>query len=183
MAEGVAAVLKYVSGRLSDRLGRRPAVAVGYGLAAVGKVLIAAAAAWPVVLLGRVVDRIGKGIRGAPRDALLAEGVAPDALGRVFGFHRAADTLGAVIGPLLGLLVLTATDGDVGLALWIAVVPAVISVALVSLTREAPRARVAPGATPPDPTPGAGPPKGRRGAPRCPGPSARWQWPWGSSPW
>ena len=136
VAEGVAAALKYLSGRWSDRFGRKPAVTAGYGLAALGKVIIAAAASWPVVLVGRVTDRIGKGIRGAPRDALLAEGVPPDAVGRVFGFHRAADTLGAVIGPLLGLAVLTASGNDVGVALWIAVIPALISVALVSFTRE-----------------------------------------------
>ena len=136
VAEGVAAAMKYVSGRWSDRYGRKPAVVGGYGLAAFGKMIIAAAGVWPVVLLGRVVDRIGKGIRGAPRDALLAEGVPPESLGKVFGFHRAADTMGAVIGPLLGLAILTATDDDIGLALWIAVIPALISVALVSLTRE-----------------------------------------------
>ena len=136
VAEGVAAAMKYLSGRWSDRFGRKPAVVGGYGLAAVGKMIIAAAGVWPVVLLGRVVDRIGKGIRGAPRDALLAEGVPPESLGKVFGFHRAADTLGAVIGPLLGLAILTATGDDIGLALWIAVIPALISVALVSLTRE-----------------------------------------------
>jgi MFS family permease len=128
--------MKYLSGRWSDRFGRKPAVVGGYGLAALGKVVIAAAAVWPVVLLGRVVDRIGKGIRGAPRDALLAEGVPPQSMGKVFGFHRAADTLGAVIGPLLGLAILTATGDDIGLALWVAVIPAVISVALVTLTRE-----------------------------------------------
>ena len=136
VAEGVAAAMKYLSGRWSDRYGRKPAVVGGYGLAAIGKMVIAAAGIWPVVLVGRVVDRIGKGIRGAPRDALLAEGVPPESLGKVFGFHRAADTMGAVIGPLLGLAILTATDDDIGLALWIAVIPALISVALVSLTRE-----------------------------------------------
>ena len=73
-------------------------------MAALGKVIVAAAAIWPVVLVGRVVDRIGKGVRGAPRDALLAEDVAPTNLGRVYGFHRAADTMGAVVGPLIGLI-------------------------------------------------------------------------------
>ena len=136
IAEGVAALVKYVSGRTSDRVGRKPAVATGYGLAAVGKVIIAAASVWPGVLLGRVVDRLGKGIRGAPRDALLAEDVAPNAMGKVFGFHRAADTLGAVIGPLIGLAVLAAASGNIQVALWIAVIPACISVALVPLTRE-----------------------------------------------
>ena len=89
-----------------------------------------------MVLLGRVVDRIGKGIRGAPRDALLAEGIPHAAMGRVFGFHRAADTLGAVIGPLLGLAVLALADGNIRVALWVAVVPAVISVLLVILVTE-----------------------------------------------
>ena len=128
--------MKYLLRALVGQVGRKPAVVGGYGLAALGKMIIAAAGVWPVVLVGRVVDRIGKGIRGAPRDALLAEGVPPRSLGKVFGFHRAADTMGAVIGPLIGLAILTATDDDIGLALWIAVIPAVISVALVSLTRE-----------------------------------------------
>jgi len=141
VAEGVAAALKYVSGRLSDRVGRKPAILAGYGLAAMGKVVVAAATVWGAVLLGRVVDRIGKGIRGAPRDALLADGVPPASLGRAFGFHRAADTVGAVIGPLLGLAILTATGGDVRTALWIAVVPAVLSVGLVLLVREGRHAR------------------------------------------
>ena len=136
IAEGVAAFVKYIAGRTSDRVGRKPAVATGYGMAAVGKVIIAAAAIWPMVLVGRVVDRIGKGIRGAPRDALLVDGVATKSMGKVFGFHRAADTLGAVIGPLIGLGVLALASGNIQVALWIAVVPALISVALVFLTRE-----------------------------------------------
>ena len=167
VAEGVAAAMKYLSGRWSDRFGRKPAVTAGYGLAALGKVIIAAAASWPVVLVGRVTDRIGKGVRGAPRDALLAEGVPPDAVGRVFGFHRAADTLGAVIGPLLGLAILTASGNDLGLALWIAVVPALISVALVGLTRESRTPvsrRSSPG--PGRPLRDAGPDPGRAPLPR-----------------
>ncbi|MCZ3388067.1 MAG: MFS transporter [Actinomycetia bacterium] len=143
VAEGAAAVMKYLSGRWSDRSGRKPWIAVGYGLAAVGKVIVAAAAIWPVVLVGRVVDRTGKGIRGAPRDALLADGVEKSQLGRVFGFHRAADTLGAVIGPLVGLAVLTFAGGNIKVALWVAVVPAVLSVALVVLVREPARPEVA----------------------------------------
>ena len=66
--------------------------------------MIAFATSWPVVLLGRVVDRLGKGIRGAPRDALLVDGVPLEARGRAFGLHRSADTAGAVIGPLVGLV-------------------------------------------------------------------------------
>lgn len=145
MAEGAAALLKYISGRTSDRVGRKPAVGLGYGLAAVGKVIIAAAFVWPVVLAGRLVDRIGKGIRGAPRDALLAEGVATDQMGRVFGFHRAADTVGAVIGPLAGLAILAMANGNIRVALWVAVIPAVISVALVVLVTEERRPKPANG--------------------------------------
>ncbi len=137
LAEGAAALMKYLSGRFSDRAGRKPLVGLGYGLAAVGKIIVAASAIWPFVLVGRVVDRIGKGIRGAPRDALLADGVPAPELGRVFGFHRTADTLGAVIGPLVGLAVLAWTHGNIHAALWIAVIPAFLSVALVFLVHEA----------------------------------------------
>lgn len=148
IAEGVAALIKYISGRTSDRVGRKPAVATGYGLAAVGKIIIAAAIVWPGVLAGRVVDRVGKGIRGAPRDALLADGVATTSMGKVFGFHRAADTLGAVIGPLVGLAVLAAASGNIQVALWVAVIPALISVALVPLAVENRRPKLQPPAGP-----------------------------------
>ncbi len=150
LAEGVAAALKYLSGRISDRVGRKPAILTGYGLAAFGKVVVASAAIWQTVLVGRVVDRVGKGIRGAPRDALLADGVPPAGLGRAFGFHRAADTVGAVIGPLLGLAILTATGGDVRAALWIAVVPAVLSVLLIVPVRETRTAHISQVSAAPD---------------------------------
>ncbi len=141
-ATGVAALVAYVSGRRSDLVGRKPLVFTGYSLAAVGKVVVAAAWAWPVVLLGRVVDRMGKGIRGAPRDALIGESVPPEALGRAFGFHRAMDTAGAVIGPLIALGALTLLDDDLRQVLWLAVIPAVASALLVLLIREPARAPV-----------------------------------------
>jgi MFS family permease len=138
IAEGVAAVTKVVAGRLSDRWRKVPLVGLGYGLAALGKVLVAAATAWPVVLLGRSVDRLGKGIRGAPRDALLVVGIPPGQRGRAFGFHRAADTAGAVIGPLIALVGYELLDHQLRPLLWIAVVPAVLSAALVFVLREPP---------------------------------------------
>jgi MFS family permease len=140
MIEGAAEVTaggsRYVTGRWSDRRGRKPFLGAGYTLAALGKVLVAAAWTWPLVLTGRVVDRLGKGVRSAPRDALIASSVSPSALGRAFGFHRAGDTLGAVIGPLLGLAALTLMGGNLHAALWWAVVPATISTLLVLLVRE-----------------------------------------------
>jgi MFS family permease len=136
IAEGVAAGTKVVAGRLSDRFRKKPLVALGYGLAAVGKVLVAAAGVWQVVLAGRAVDRLGKGIRGAPRDALLVQDIPVEARGRAFGFHRAADTAGAVIGPLIALAGYELLDHRLRPLLWVAVVPAVLSVLLVALLRE-----------------------------------------------
>ena len=135
-AEGAASLTKLAAGPLGDRFARRPLIATGYGMAALGKVMVAAAAAWPGVLAGRVVDRLGKGIRGAPRDALLVVDIDAAARGRVFGFHRAMDTLGAVVGPLLGLAGYELFDHQIPPLLWVAVVPAVLSVALVFLVRE-----------------------------------------------
>jgi MFS family permease len=139
-AEGAASLTKLAAGPLGDRFARRPLIATGYGMAALGKVMVAAAAGWPGVLAGRVVDRLGKGIRGAPRDALLVVDIDDSARGRVFGFHRAMDTLGAVVGPLLGLVGYELLDHQIPPLLWIAVVPAVLSVAMVFLVRETRRA-------------------------------------------
>lgn len=135
-AEGAAAMTKLAAGPLGDRFAKRPLIATGYGMAALGKVMVAAAGAWPGVLAGRVVDRLGKGIRGAPRDALLVADIDATARGRVFGFHRAMDTFGAVVGPLLGLAGYELLDHQIAPLLWVAVVPAVLSVALVFLVSE-----------------------------------------------
>ena len=135
-AEGAASLTKLAAGPLGDRFSRRPLIATGYGMAALGKVMVAAASGWTGVLAGRVVDRLGKGIRGAPRDALLVVDIDVAARGRVFGFHRAMDTLGAVVGPLLGLVGYQLMDEQIAPLLWVAVIPAVLSVALVFLVRE-----------------------------------------------
>ena len=147
LAEAVASGTKVLAGRIADRFSRRPLVATGYGLAAVGKAVIAMATVWPLVLFGRTIDRFGKGGRGAPRDALLVEGVPLEARGRVFGLHRAADTSGAVIGPLIGLAGYEALHHHIRPLLVIALVPAVLSVALVGAVRERPHARHASAST------------------------------------
>ena len=136
VAEGAAALTKLLAGRLSDRFSRKPLIAVGYGLAALGKLLVALAFGWPLVLAGRCVDRLGKGVRGAPRDALLMVGADPAARGRIFGFHRAADTAGAVIGPAVGLGLYELLHHHLRPLLVVAVVPAVLSVLLVAAVRD-----------------------------------------------
>jgi len=150
-AEAAAGVSKYVAGRWSDGRMRRPFVTTGYGMAALGKVIVAMSYVWPMVLVGRVVDRLGKGVRAAPRDALIAASVPREDIGRAYGFHRMGDTIGAVIGPLIALAALGVLNGDVRAALWWAVVPAVLSTLLTFLvvekrrtTPEVPREEAAP---------------------------------------
>lgn len=143
-AEGAASLTKVVSGPLGDQFARRPLIAAGYGTAALGKLIVAAAAGWPAVLAGRIVDRLGKGLRGAPRDALLVEGVPSDERGRVYGFHRTMDTLGAVIGPLLGLAGYEFFHHQIRPVLFLAVIPAVLSAVLIAWVPERPRERARP---------------------------------------
>ena len=135
-AEAAAGFTKLISGKSSDRLGRRPFVISGYTLAGVGKALFVVATGWPLVLLGRVTDRIGKGMRGAPRDALISDSVDKANLGKAFGFHRTGDNIGAVIGPGIALIGLAMLDGDVrAVAKW-ALIPAIISGLLTLLIKE-----------------------------------------------
>ena len=136
LADGTASAMKALSGRLADLGHRRPLVAVGYAASAFGKFLLALAGAWPMVLAAQVTDRIGKGVRDPPRDAIIADDTTSQNRGRAFGFHRAADTAGAVVGPLLGLAVYELVGQQFGPLLWIAVIPAVVSAALVFLIHE-----------------------------------------------
>lgn len=137
LAEGAASLFKTVGGWASDRLRvRRPLVFAGYALSAVAKPLLAAAYMWPVALLVRFGDRTGKGIRTAPRDAMVADVTPPESRGRAFGFHRAADTLGAVAGPAMALGLLAAFADNFRLIFILAFVPAVAAVALIGLVRE-----------------------------------------------
>jgi MFS family permease len=128
-AEGVANVTKLLSGRWSDRVSaRKPFVVAGYVLAAAGKLVLGLSLVWPMALAGRGLDRFGKGIRTAPRDAMLADFTTANDRGRIFGFHRSMDTLGAVAGPLAGLALLWLAGDRLRLVILLAVVPGVISV-------------------------------------------------------
>src|SRR5690606_13087118 len=127
-------------GAVSDRLGRRKPLAVlGYGLAAVTKPMFALAPAAGWVLAARFIDRIGKGIRGAPRDALIAEIASPAIRGAAYGLRQALDTAGAFAGPLLGIVLMAATGDALRTVFWIAVLPAALSVGvLILFVREPP---------------------------------------------
>ncbi|MEX0801001.1 MAG: MFS transporter [Dehalococcoidia bacterium] len=141
LAEGAGAMFKTLGGWASDRLRmRRPLVVAGYALSAAAKPLLAAASAWPMVMAVRFADRTGKGIRTAPRDALVADATPPELRGRAFGFHRSADTLGAVVGPAVALGLLAAFDDNFRLIFLVALAPALAGVALLALVRERPPA-------------------------------------------
>jgi MFS family permease len=142
IADAVAAFTKMVSGYIADKLGHRKLlVLAGYGLTPAGQALIALAVAWPMLLLGRIVSWFGKGLRGPLRDAIVIQAVSPETRGRAFGFHRAADTVGAVLGPLFGVALLGWAqrlhwDGGAGpfrLVLWLSLIPGALAV-LVFLT-------------------------------------------------
>ena len=136
-AEGTSSVLKTASGWLSDRLRvRKPLVILGYALSAMAKPLLAAAYVWPTVLGVRFLDRTGKGLRTAPRDALVADATPVHLRGRAFGFHRGADTLGAVVGPAMALGLLAALNENFRLIFLLALAPAALGVALLALVRE-----------------------------------------------
>lgn len=135
-AEVAMGISKYFAGKASDARGRKPFITAGYSLAAVGKIMVAASVVWPTVMIGRVTDRLGKGIRSAPRDALITNSVSPEHYARAYGFHRSADTLGAVIGPIIALIGLSVLNGDIRAVMWWAVVPAILSVGLTFFIKE-----------------------------------------------
>jgi hypothetical protein len=136
-AEATASIMRSVFGRLSDRSGRRrPYVVGGYTLAALSKPLIAVAQTWPLVLVARVSDRFGKGMRTPPRDALLADYTPVAERGRAFGWHRAMDSAGAVVGPLIALALISVTNGNLRLVIAMTAVPGLIGAALVLTVRE-----------------------------------------------
>jgi MFS family permease len=141
LAEATALVVKVFSGVLSDWFGRRkPLALLGYGLAAASKPLFAIATSTGLVLTARLADRLGKGIRGAPRDALIAD-ITPRAVqGAAFGLRQALDTVGAFVGPLLAMGLMLLWANDFRAVFWVAVIPAVLSVALLAFGVREPEA-------------------------------------------
>jgi MFS family permease len=132
IGEATAAVSKLFSGWLSDRIGKRKALTVlGYGLGALSKPLFAMAPTVPWVLVARFSDRLGKGIRGAPRDALIGDLVPHMHRGAAYGLRQSLDTVGAVAGPLLAIALMAVLHGDFRLVFWIATIPGLVSVVIL----------------------------------------------------
>jgi MFS family permease len=132
IAETTASMLKMVAGWLSDKLGRRkPLMVFGYGVSTLSRPLMALAGGWGMVLGSRFVDRFGKGVRTAPRDAIVADSCDKRELGRSFGYHRAMDQFGAVIGPAIAFLVLSLRPGGYRTVFWISMIPGVLCVAVI----------------------------------------------------
>ena len=131
IAEGTASFAKLASGRLSDRSRlRKPWVLLGYGLAALSKPLFPIASGAAELMGARFADRVGKGIRGAPRDAIIADETPPEIRGKAFGLRQALDTIGALIAPLAAVGLMALFAEDIRAVFWIAVIPAALSFAL-----------------------------------------------------
>jgi MFS family permease len=146
IADAVASFTKMISGYIADKLGhRKMLVVVGYGLTPMGQVLIAMASGWPLLLIGRLVSWFGKGLRGPLRDAIVTQAISPETRGRAFGFHRAMDTVGAVVGPLLGVALLGWAQGRAWedpagpfrVVLWFSILPGALAVlAFLTLVKD-----------------------------------------------
>jgi MFS family permease len=145
VAEATANFAKLFSGRLSDRsLRRKPWVMAGYGLAAISKPLFPLAASAPALMLARFADRIGKGIRGGPRDAMLADETPPEIRGRAFGLRQTLDTAGALLAPLAAIALMAWLASDIRAVYWFAIIPAAISFLLAWLALREPERHLAP---------------------------------------
>jgi MFS family permease len=145
IAEATANFAKLFSGRLSDRsLRRKPWVMGGYGLAALSKPLFPIAGNLPQLLLARFADRIGKGIRGAPRDAMIADETPPEIRGRAFGLRQTLDTAGALLAPLLAIALMAWLASNIRAVFWIAALPALLSFVLAWLALREPEQHLAP---------------------------------------
>ncbi|HUS25213.1 MAG TPA: MFS transporter [Candidatus Binatia bacterium] len=145
LAEGLASLVKFFSGVASDRLARRKTlVVIGYALAALSKPLFPLAGGAGAVLAARLIDRTGKGIRGAPRDALVADLTDERQRGAAFGLRQALDTAGAVGGPLAAVALMIAFAGEVRAVLWFALIPAALAVLVLLVFVREPARRMAP---------------------------------------
>lgn len=134
IAEGTASFMRFVSGYFSDKFQRRKVfVTGGYGLSSLSKLLMGLAYGWPLVLISRFIDRLGKGVRTSARDSLLLQNTTKDNKGYIFGFHRAMDSLGAIIGPLLAIGLLYLFKENIRTIFFIAFIPSLIGVLLVML--------------------------------------------------
>ncbi len=143
VAEATALMLKVFSGVISDYVGKRKGLALlGYGLGALSKPLFAIAPTSGMVFSARMSDRIGKGIRGAPRDALVADVTPPEIRGAAYGLRQALDTIGAFLGPLLAVALMFLWDNDFQSIFWVAAIPAVLSIALLGFGLKEPNTSV-----------------------------------------
>ena len=132
VAESTASLLKVFSGWFSDRLGNRKwLMAVGYGISTLSRPIVALATGWQHVMGSRFIDRFGKGVRTAPRDAIIAESAERAYLARAFSFHRSLDTMGAVVGPALAFFLLGIFSNDYRKVFWLSMIPGVIAVLLI----------------------------------------------------
>lgn len=132
IAEATASILKVFSGWLADKFGKKKLLmTIGYGTSALSRPIIAGAGTWFEVLTARFIDRTGKGIRTAPRDALIADSTPKEQLGTAFGFHRMMDTIGAVIGPLAAFIILYFVADGLRLVFFLSAIPAVAAVLLI----------------------------------------------------
>ena len=145
IAEATANFAKLASGRLSDRsLRRKPWVMAGYGLAALSKPLFPLATSGVAVMAARFTDRIGKGIRGSPRDAMVADETPPEIRGRAFGLRQALDTVGALLAPLAAIGLMAWFASDIRAVFWVAIIPAACSCLLAWLALKEPEQHLAP---------------------------------------
>ncbi len=132
IAESTASLLKVFSGWFSDRIGNRKwLMAAGYGISTLSRPIVAFATGWQHVMGSRFMDRFGKGVRTAPRDAIIAESSEKTHLGRAFGFHRSMDTMGAVVGPAIAFFLLGIFSNNYRIVFWLSMIPGVIAVLLI----------------------------------------------------
>jgi len=132
IAESTASLLKVFSGWFSDRIGNRKwLMAAGYGISTLSRPFVACATGWRLVLGSRFIGRFGKGVRTAPRDAIIAESTDHSSLGKAFGFHRAMDSMGAVVGPALAFFLLGLLANDYRKVFWLSMIPGIVAVLLI----------------------------------------------------